>query len=105
MRNSSRAERGQLGMIRACSLRMPASQRSGSVGLAQHEVVHLGVGQDQEPLLGDGVGDDVGDLLGLEHDARRPDDVGPAAELTCCSMSVFTPCGHRQLTRSPGRRT
>ena len=41
----------------------------GVVGLAPHVLVHLGVGQDQEALVGDRLGDDVGDLLGLEHDA------------------------------------
>ena len=59
---------------------MPRSQRSGSSALRRMYVVHLGVGEDQEPLVGDGLGDDVGDLLGLEHDARRAHDLGAAAD-------------------------
>ena len=56
--------------MRACSLRMPASHRSMSVGLAQREVVDLWVGEDQEALLGDCVGGDVGDLAPVR--ALRP---------------------------------
>ena len=45
-------------------------------GLAQGVLVDLGMGEDEEALLGDRCGGELGDVLGLEHGAGRLDDVG-----------------------------
>ena len=82
------------------SLRMPPSQRSRSAASALLVVVHLGVREDQEPLVPKRLDHRVGHLRRLEQPLGQT--VLPASPSAAKrSRSVFTPCGQRQDTRMP----
>src|SRR5262245_54629386 len=53
------------------------------VGLEDHVIVDLGVGEDEELLIDDRRRHDVGDLLGFEDLPGDAHDVRPAAEARC----------------------